>query len=812
VFLLSAGALALEVLETRIFSVAVWHHLTYLLVTVALLGFGAGAALLAVVPALGKRPAATMSWSGALFATTAIATLALLGRAPPDTSRLLEGPVAVAASFFEYGYLVLPFLFAGLGVAVALSEPGAPVNARYAWNLAGSGIGCFLFVGTVSALGAPRAAALFAGIGAAAAIAFARGSTSGPRVGALAALVLCVSTFAFAERVLPVPLARSKLLAANLRENPQGEIVATVWSPLCRIDALNQTGAERPSGLLLFQDGDAPTNLFSKETAAGGVEGSWATPASFAAAIRANPIFRVDPPVAIYSLAHLFVEEPEVLVIGVGGGQDLLTAIHHGARSATGVEVNRAMRDLVAQDLREFAGDVFGLPGVRVQVAEGRSYLRASRERFDVIQMTGTDSYAALASGAYVLSESYLYTREAMADYLSHLRPRGILAILRFEFDPPRENLRLFGMALEALAERGFSPPSAHAAVVGLATTVELEGKPVEARYAVALFRLSPFLPEDRRRLEEFCAPLPGVRLLFAPGDLPESSPYASLAAAFDEGTERDWFERYPFDASPVTDDRPFFFQYHRWSELFAPREVGRGSDAAEEWLDITGRGPIGLWILLALLLQTGIAALLLMVLPLAVVRGRSVLAPGSGKILAYFAALGVGFLALEIASIQRLVLFLGHPVYSITVTLFSFLVFPGIGSAITGRLSLPPLRTARAAVFVVLLVAAAHALFLDQVTGALLGAPLPARVLVAILLLAPLGLPLGVPFPSGLRAVAASHPPLVPWAIAVNGATSVVGSVACILVAMGMGFRATFLAAAAAYALGTAPLLRTRQ
>jgi hypothetical protein len=821
-FVLSASTLALEILETRIFSVVAWHHLTYLLVTVALLGFGAAGAFLTLFRRrLLARPADSLVACSLLFAATAVGTLALLGRRPPDTARLLEGPLRAAFAFLDYGYLVLPYFFAGLAVAIALAESGAPVPARYFWNLAGSGLGCWLFVAAITPLGAAGSALLCAGLGILAAACFGQAAARRWRAAAHALLAAGIALLAAtgpercaraADALLPFPFAATKTAARALRSLPEARIVHTEWSPLCRLDAVD-FGVQRPAdSYQVFQDGDAPTTIFRAGFAAGDDEGAAGSPGPFAEALRRSPRFGLLPGgiSPIYALAYLFVEEPKVLVIGAGGGHDLLTAVHHGARSVRAAEINPVTAGWMRGRFRAFAGDPYRLPGVAVEVEEGRSLLRRTRERFDLIQMTGTDTYAALASGAYVLSESYLYTAEAMRDYFAHLEPRGVLAILRPDFEPPRENLRLFGLALLELRSRGVAAPSGCAAVVLHDAVVPLEGREARARFAVSLFRPTPFAPAEVERLERFCDSHREDRIGFAPGRGTDGA-YSALARAVDERSEGAFFARYPFDVTPVRDDRPFFFQYHRWGDLRG--QEGTISEEARDWLAIIGEKPVGLWILLALLLQATVASSLLILLPLLAVRaGRDPSrSRGTGAPLLYFLSLGIGFIALEIATMQRTALFLGHPIYSLTVTLFAFLAFPGLGSLLSVRLAPSPRTAARAAVGAIAAAAVLHALFLDRLFAAALGAPFAVRVGLSLLALAPLGVALGIPFPSGLRILEAEAPDLLPWAIGVNGTASVLGSVATLLLSISLGFRACGLVAAGIYLLGTAPLLRRR-
>jgi hypothetical protein len=274
--------------------------------------------------------------------------------------------------------------------------------------------------------------------------------------------------------------------------------------------------------------------------------------------------------------------------------------------------------------------------------------------------------------------------------------------------------------------------------------------------------------------------------------------PYAELAAAIEAGTEVAFYDTYQdgqWDITPVSDDAPFFFNFHHWDALFS-----KGEEA--EWLELTG-GPIGLKILATLLVQTSLLVALMVVFPLLILRREGLRAPNAGRHLIYFLGLGAGFMFLEISTIQRLVLFLGHPTYSLTVTLCSFLLFAGLGSLYAGRYIGNEAKALRRIVPILGVVILLLAVVLEFALGAALSFPLPARVAIVMMLLAPMNFLMGMPFPLGLARLKRLEPRLVPWALGVNGGASVVASILCIVIAMEFGFRAVSLLSAAIYVVG---------
>jgi len=549
-----------------------------------------------------------------------------------------------------------------------------------------------------------------------------------------------------------------------------------------------------PGAIHVYQDGDAITVMHSDES------------------------FAFEPNPALNTLAYVphtnrtareraaGLEDPyrpRALAIGIGGGIDLRFALSQEVESVLGIEINPVTVELMRTQFAEFNDGIYSREGVQVVVGEGRSYLRRLEESFDVIELSGTDTYTAGNAGAYVLSESYLYTREAMREYLDHLNPGGTLGMIRLAYDPPRENLRLFAIALEELRRRGVEEPSDHAVVMFSEMPHPETGETI--RFSCCVFSVDPIEQEvldfyalaDNQEIGGLL-----YKLLYAPGrDLSHNSGaehFTTLAAAIDVGEERAFYDDYPYEVAPVSDDAPFFFNFHSWSDLWA--EEGEG---AEGWHDLTG-GPIGLRILGTLLLQTTLLTALLVLAPLLFLKSKgSLRSQGALRQLAYFLGLGAGFMFLEISTIQRLALFLGHPSYSLTVTLCCFLFFAGLGSLWARRYEAQPVRALRNIVSLLVVLVVVQAFALEWLTASFLHLPLVGRIGVAVLALAPLNFLMGMPFPIGLARLRRIEPQLVPWALGANGGASVIGSILCIVIAMESGFRTVSLLAAATYAIG---------
>ncbi len=463
-----------------------------------------------------------------------------------------------------------------------------------------------------------------------------------------------------------------------------------------------------------------------------------------------------------------------------------MSALVFGARRVVGVEINPIIANDVMRDrFREFSGGIYTNPRVRIVVDDGRSFVRRTPDRYDVIQASLVDTWAATAAGAYTLTENSLYTTEAFNDYLDHLTDDGILTITRWVFD----GLRLVSLAQEACEARGWDARSRLAIVQ-------------HDRVATFLLKRSPFTPEEISLIRDTSDRL-RFQILYAPSD--EGAPvetlvggtntadYARLIRAMDR---TQFYKEYRQDIRPTTDDRPFFFHTTKLGDQL---QVALGRSM------LFGNG---LSALLTLMVISGALVVLFVVGPLALAGGSR--PRGWPAWLAYFGAIGAGFMLIEVSILQRFVLLLGHPVYSLTVTLFSLLLGTGLGAGLSRRLDGPGLQRA-AAVTLALIVALA--VICVAALAPLVAWAVPfsrgSRIALAVATLLPIGMVLGIPMPTGIQLMRARAPEMVTWAWGINGALSVVGATFAIFIAMNWGFGATLLAAAAMYLLALGALLQ---
>lgn len=791
VFLISLAVLAQELLLVRLLSVGLWHHITYMVVTMALLAFGFAGTLLSVFPRLagprdgdGRFP---FSVACMLFGAATFVSAQAIGRAGIDTWRVFGEDTTFLDLFGGVGgdllrlYLLvsLPIFFGGLAVAIALRQARTGIASAYFSNLLGSAAGCVAFLWLLTPLGGPGLLLLTASIAVAAGLLAAR--TRGLAVAGGAILLGCgagaVHEKAMDWLVPPIQPVPSKVLHDYVNNQGHRHLGKPIWDPLCRVEVTGRPGDEG-GRLVVFQDGDAPTFI---------------EPRGF-------------PPGAETQVPYILHPELRSLcIIGSGGGREMALAADRGVPRVVGVEINAATVSLLRGPFKEYTGNLADHPAVELVNAEGRAYLARHREKFDYIQMTGVDTYAALSSGAYVNSESYLYTLNAFHEYLDHLNPGGYFSIIRYYFqDLPRETLRLFITALTALKERGVEEPWRHALVLG----------PI-GQWGILVVSADPFseaaMGRVRAKMAAVRATHPGAGVVHDPLlDQAPDNPFRAYVQGLKEGREGEMVAAYPLNVTPVTDDSPFLYLYWKWGDILRRLAGGGGSSGqtqANPGMANMGQLPVGAMVILSLLVQCTLAGLVLVLGPLLLFRARDLRIPGRTRAIVYFACLGLGFMLFEIALAQRLALFLGHPTLSLSVVIGGVLFFSGIGCLTSGRFPAAPVAAAATATAAVLIVALNF--LLPPLTAVWLGETEGMRILLAIAMFAPVALFLGMPMPSGLRMLETRGADLVPWAFGVNGVASVVGSILAILLAETAGFTAVLWISGGLY--GIAFLLRPR-
>ena len=720
VFLVTLSGLMFEIGLTRIFSATIWYHYAFAAISVALLGWGLGGFglhLLKGRTAFSRDRAAVLTL---LYGLSIPLCLWLIVRLPFRPDRI----------GFYFLVSLLPFLLAGMALSMLFDLERPRAGQIYFADLLGASGGALAATFLLSWLGGENAvlAVAIAPLGAAAC--FSRRLLVPSALGA--ALVVLAIGANERSGLFRIKSAPTKALYRHMAATPGARIALSGWNAYSRIDAV--TGFESPYLARLYIDSDAWSNILEWDGSVASLEGmrGW---------YRALP-FEVAP------------ERPETLIIGPGGGSDVLVALASGARRVTAVEMNPLMLGFV-RHFGSRAGSLYDHPQVEAVLSEGRTYVRRTDRSFDVILLGFVDSWAAVASGGLSLSENHLYTVEAFEAYLDRLTPDGQLVILRWDVDVPR-------LVSNAVALLG--PAEAGRRVAVLVET--REGGREDPPQMIFMLKRRPFTGEEARAMSSW----PGVRPVVVPRGHVEE-PYASLFAG--RTSLADYVAQADSRVDPVFDDRPFFFA--RAKPWGLPEAMRRAF----------------LWVLIPLL------ALCVVFVVFGKPRGE----PGApyAASIAYFASLGLGFIAVELALLQHLTLLLGHPIFTLSILLFTLLAAGGLGSWVSARFSPRPVCLAIAGLGL------AYAFAVPRLVPALLPLPLLARIGVAIVLVAPLGFAMGMPFPRGLRETGRGSLPAPPFYWGLNGVFSVAGSIATMVIAVTVGFTAAMVGGCACYLVAAA-------
>lgn len=782
-FLTTFSTLMYEVLLTRIFSVTMWYHFAFVAVSVALFGMTAGALMVHLFPRWfeGRWLRDGLAACSLLFSLTIVASFLLHLQLPVDPKWTLEG---VSSAALTYAIIAVPFTFSGVVVCLTLTRFSRQVSGLYAADLAGAALGAIALVWLLDVLeDGPSAVLAVGAFAAAGAACYAAGA--GWRRVALPAAAIAVAVLAglAAANAYAARHEEAFLRIVHVKGADEGRPLFETWNAFSRIrvtgdpDALSQVSASGASGdppvlrrLGMTIDATAGTTLTSYN----------GDPASVA--------FLQDD---IVSLAHHLRPDSRVLIIGVGGGFEVLLSLSAGQPSITAVEMNGAILDALNGRFGDFTGHLDQQPGVHFVNDEGRAFVERSDERYDILQIPFTDTWAATGAGAFALSENGLYTVEAWETFLDHLSDHGVLTVTRWYLsDAPIEAYRLTALAAEALRRSGVADPRAHIMLVK--SRDSLPGVAV----ANILVSRQPFPASDIAAVEQISDDHSWEAML-APGRTGSNPHFAEIVDAKDVASVDVGL---PVDIRPPTDDRPFFFQMVGFDDLFDTSLYGGLND-------YLARPVLVLFSLSVAVL--GLTALCI-VLPL-VLTSRRIAIVRSLPLLVFFCAIGLGFLLIEIAEMQRLILFLGHPTYGLSVVLFSLLLFSGIGSLASERAvsigANPGVRpSALWPVAALLTVLLAFAFVTPAAIDALRGEATPLRIASAVGLLAPMAFLMGMPFPLGMKVAALRPEAPTAFFWGINGATSVCASVLGVAISMGWGISMAFWAGCLAYAVaGTA-------
>lgn len=772
-FLLAAATLAFEINLTRLFSLAQFYHFAFMIVSIALLGFGASGTALTIFPGLQRaNPGQRLSQLAVATGISFLAAYLLTNWLPFDSFSIAWDRRQVLILILHYIALAAPFFFSGMALGFLLAAAPQSAGTTYGVNLLGSAAGCVIALIVPPLLGGEGMVTLSVALAALAAIPFMR--TLYPRHRLILLGGIVVVMFAFLDLGLrltgksPFPfmqlhISPYKSLSYAL-QYPGARVIYRQWNAFSRVDVIRSGAIHSLPGLSyrylqplpsldgLLVDGNDLSPILQ--------------PSMDAAFVEYLP----------NAVAFHLRPQASSLILKPRGGLDILTALALSSGQVTAVEINPLIVNSVP---------IYEEPRVQVYVESDRSYLRRSQMQYDVIVLALASSFHPVRSGAYTLAEDYHYTVESLNDALAHLTSDGLLVVTRWLQDPPSEDLRLFALAVTALKQDNSDPHAQLVAFRGFNT-------------ATILLKNDPFTPDELSSIRAFLAER-AFDLSYAPdvqpdetnqyNILPESKYYQMYISLLNANPRETFYDEYDYDVRPPTDDHPFFGHYFKWSQ--APQVLAEFGRAWQPF------GGAGYFVIVALLVLAVLLAATLILLPVAVWKraNQNATSPFLLRNLLYFGLLGIAFLLVEIPLLQRFILYLGHPAYAVTTVLFSLLFFSGLGSQWSDRM---PLRVSLATLVILVLLAP---VLLPRLFAWTLGLPLTIRLGLTALFLSPIGFLMGIPFPAGIRLLKreqserseeqegiAAHSD-VSWIWAVNGAASVVSSILAALLALTFGF-----------------------
>lgn len=752
---------------TRVFSVVYFYHFAFLAISIALFGLGAGGVFSYVVT----------GWRGSLYgklgvlaAINAIAIVLCLSFLLDRTGNMQ--PAELIAAYF---IAAIPFLLSGTIISLAISDAIERVDRVYFFDLAGAATGCAVLVPILNWMGGPNtilvASVLFA---VSSAIWFHLAHAPRGRVIAvlLGLLLVALITYNAKYFLIDVKFAKGKQLQNE-------EFVQ--WNSFSRIALKPEPGRSGLKSIVI--DADAATGVARFDFA------------------HLSPRQKIDLAYEGPGFPYLLRPGAKTLVIGPGGGWDISRALASGSKDITGVEINPIIATVIMRKkFPQYSNNLYFRPEVKIAVEDGRSFIRRSPDRYQVLQATLVDTWASTAAGAFALSENNLYTTNAFVDYLAHLTNDGILAFTRWGFDPPRESLRLGSLAYAALKQLGQQDPARNIMVVRQNSRA-LEGWGAQD---TILIGRNPFSAADINRIQSAAATAK-MQVIYVPGTSIQT-PFRDLLLSGDLGR---FYSTYKFDVRPVTDDRPFFFF------TVQPRDfwnfITHASRETEDY-KINSALPV----LFGIVAISILATVLILALPPLLLRHRLPTGKGSIRPLLFFLFIGAGYILIQVALIQKFVLFLGHPTYALTVVIFSMLLSSGFGSFASKRLVRTEIGRLRSILMLIVAAVLVLSAVLPPIAEAGVSLPLPIKVLVSVALISPVGFAMGMPFPTGLALLDRVMPASVRWAWAINAASSVMGSAAAMFLAIYLGLQMTLVIGGLLYFAAwisavRSPLIRSR-
>ncbi|MFZ5392061.1 MAG: hypothetical protein ACOZAR_02595 [Patescibacteria group bacterium] len=756
--LVSATLLSLEIVLTRIFSVLYWYHYAFLAISICLTGASLAGLVLFLFPGLTK-PEKLLSklsfWSLLLGISIGLGLI------------LIDYPAGPLSVFWLSLYFVVPFFFGSLILGLSFTKFSQQINYLYSADLVGAGFGCLLTVLIINLFGGPNSLLVLSLLAALASLMFLIGSHQDKLKP-----YFWPAIFAFCLLISIIKVYPDQIISLKSTKNsaPKSQLLYEGWNEFSQITAWKNHSQKSfywslspvvpqptaPDYLPLLIDANALTPLHH-----------------FSGDLSQFDWLKSDLPAFAY---RLLPPAPQVYVIGAGGGHDVLTGLVAGASQVDGAEINSLIVDLVENKLSDFSGHLYDRSDVDIAVTDARSHLSNSDKKYDLIVASLIDTWAASAANAFALTENQLYTLEAFQQYLSHLNDQGILSFVRW-YSPsqPAEIQRLASLSLSSLKQSGATDPRQHIAVVAnFARTQSDQG------LAVVLVQKKPYSATQLEQIRQLGQELQ-FPVLYLPGQN-QDNPVSRFILDFDQKKSQN---QYPYDLTPPTDDRPFFFNFFSLTQIFSHFSF---------WKDQNLTSPVisNLIIFCLIFISIGLLIILLPWFRSSLINrfNRSFLRSR----IYYFAALGLGFMMTEVSLLGRLTIYLGHPIYALIFVLFVFLTLSGLGSRFSLFFTFKNRYLMPVAIISLIIINLLSCLFLFPITNLW---PIQSKIMICLIQIAPLAFFLGMPYPVAIKQIPS---PLIPWFFSINAIFGVLGSVLGTLIILQLGFGFGLIAATLSY------------
>ena len=774
VALVSIASLMLQVTYTRVFSITLWYHFVWMIVSIALLGFAVSGTFLMMFQGFSKIDIDNLlSLTSGLFSVSILITYRVSNQVPFDPASLAWDNMQLIYLLVYYVLLAIPFFLSGMTTAIAIERSDSRVNTVYFSSFLGSAIGSIFVLPFFNYLGGSGVLVFTSLIGGLGALIFTINLKKRTKL-IMGWIFLLILLLPYSSTIIPVKVSPYKSLNIALRYQ-NAELLETQWNSFSRIDVVDSGYIRYAPGLSLSYTETLPHQL---GVIVDGDEVNAIT------SYNGNPSTLTFTSYLPSYVPYHLLENPKVLVVNAGGGLGVLSALHGNSSQIIVTEENPNIINLVKDSYSGFSGNIYLDPRVDIEVSDGRSYIQNSKNEYDLIDLSQIGSASTSTTGIYALSENYIYTEEAFISFFEHLSPTGILSVQRGLLPPPREDVRIVSLAISSLTKNGISNPEEHIVVFrSLGTLNLLVGK-------------KPFNHQQLSLIRHYCSEM-GFDIVYVDGvDPGEANKYNQFPDPIYYNivneiirNKQDFYDNYLFDISPTTDEKPFFFNFFKWNRV---TETYNNLD--KRWQPLIEGG----FLIHLVLVQALILSTVFVLLPLHRMENDSY--KENSTYLLYFFLIGVGYMFIEITTIQSFILILGNTIYSISTVLFGLLLFSGIGSYYSGKIK-PGTKNH---VIILGAIGGISILFglISPKVHLVLGLSFPLRVFFTLFIVGPMGFLMGIPFPLGIRLLSRSNKELINWAWAINGCSSVIGTILPIIVALYFGFSRVYLLAGITYLL----------